>query len=194
MKITLFNKFDEPVDCNFDELQLIYEDNSDPDYIIKYYAFKKDIKVVRDHFRKTIRIKGNNVDVDCEIAELIDKLNNKSNKKCNSTRFCCSSHYYMGETWLYAKPRSKNIFERNPPIVIYGLSPYYSHHNFNCTIVNGYIAFNSINKELEKIVPLCKNEPSIDRIVDDISKFKKPIVYTIRHNFGLFRKCTILYW
>ena len=97
---TLFNEIDEPVDCNFDKLQLMYEENNGCNTIINHYAFNEDIEDASDHFQKTIRINDKNIDIDCEIAGLIDRLNNKSNNPYNSTKFCCSSHY-MNETWLY---------------------------------------------------------------------------------------------
>lgn len=176
---TLFTDNDEPVDCNFDELRLIYEEDNGSNLIINHYVFNEDVENARDHFQKTIKINDKNIDVDCEIIELIDRLNNKSNNPNNSTRYCCSSHYMDKTTWLYEKPRS--IFEVRKPIVIYTPSTF--------PITSGYILFDSINKELEKIIPLCKKEISIDQMVDSVLKSKNPIVITQR-----FNRCTSLYW
>ena len=74
---TLFTDNDEPVDCNFDELRLIYEEDNGSNLIINHYIFNEDVENARDHFQKTIKINGKNIDVDCEIIELIDRLNNK---------------------------------------------------------------------------------------------------------------------
>ena len=176
---TLFNDNNEPVDCNFDELRLIYEEDNGSDLIINHYVFNENIEDASDHFQKTIRINDKNIDIDCEIAGLIDRLNNKSNNPNNSTRYCCSSHYMDKTTWLYEKPRS--VFEVGKPIVIYTPSTF--------PITCGYILFNSINKELEKIIPLRKKEISIDQMVDSVLKFKNPIVITQR-----FNHCTSLHW
>ena len=175
---TLFNEIDEPVDCNFDKLQLMYEENNGCNTIINHYAFNEDIEDASDHFQKTIRINDKNIDIDCEIAGLIDRLNNKSNNPYNSTKFCCSSHY-MNETWLYDKP-SDFVVERKA-IVIYTPSSY--------QISSGYILFNSINKELEKIIPLCKKEISVDQMINNVLNCEKPVVITQR-----FNRCTGLYW
>ena len=166
---TLFNDNDEPVDCNFDKLQLMYEENNGYNTIISHYSFNEDIEDASDHFQKTIRINGKNIDIDCEIAELIDRLNNKSNNPHNSTKYCCSSHY-MNETWLYDKP-SDFVVERKA-IVIYTPS---SHQ-----LSSGYISFNSINKELEKIIPLCKKEISVDQMINNVLNCEKPVVITQR--------------
>lgn len=176
---TLFNDNNEPVDCNFDELRLIYEEDNGSNLIINHYVFNEDVENARDHFQKTIKINGKNIDVDCEIIELIDRLNNKSNNPNNSTRYCCSSHYMDETTWLYEKPISN--FEVIKPIVIHTPSTF--------PITSGYILFDSINKELEKIIPLCKKEISIDQIVDSVLKSKNPIVITQR-----LYDCTGLYW
>ena len=175
---TLFNEIDEPVDCNFDKLQLMYEENNGCNTIINHYTFNEDIEDASDHFQKTIRINDKNIDIDCEIAGLIDRLNNKSNNPYNSTKFCCSSHYMNG-TWLYDKP-SDFVIERKA-IVIYTPSSY--------QISSGYILFNSINKELEKIIPLCKKEISIDQMINNVLNCEKPVVITQR-----FRNCTSLHW
>ena len=76
---TLFNDNNEPVDCNFDKLQLMYEENNGCNTIINHYTFNEDIEDASDHFQKTIRINDKNIDIDCEIAGLIDRLNNKLN-------------------------------------------------------------------------------------------------------------------
>ena len=51
---TLFNDNDEPVDCNFDELRLIYEEDNGSNLIINHYVFNEDVENARDHFQKTI--------------------------------------------------------------------------------------------------------------------------------------------
>ena len=175
---TLFDDNNEPVDCNFDELRLIYEEDNGYNTIINHYVSNEYIEDANDHFQKTIRINDKNVDIDCEIAELIDRLNNKSGNPRNSTKYCCSSHY-MDEIWLYDKP--SDFIVGRQAIVIYTPS--------SCILSSGYILFNSINKELEKIIPICKKEISIDQMVDSVLKFKKPIVITQR-----FNHCTSLHW
>ena len=175
---TLFDDNDEPVDCNFDELQLMYEENNGYNTIINHYVSNEDIEDASDHFQKTIQINDKNIDIDCEIAELIDRLNNKSNNPHNSTKFCCSSHY-MDETWLYDKP-SNFVVERKA-MVIYTSSSY--------QLSSGYILFNSINKELEKIIPLCKKGISIDQMINNVLNNEKPVVITQR-----FNRCTSLHW
>ena len=172
---TLFNINNTPVDCDFDKLQFIYEED---DGLISHYAFKEDIENARDYFQKTVQINGENVCVDCEIAELIDRLNNKSSNPHNSTRFCCSSHY-MNVAWLYDKP--SDYFEKSKAFVICTPSSY--------PVTSGYILFNSIHEELEKIVPLREKERNIDKIIKDVLKFEKPNVDTQR-----FDNRTGLYW
>ena len=175
---TLFNNDDEPVDCNFDKLRLMYKEDNGCDTIINHYVSNENIEDASDHFQKTIRINNENIDIDCEIAELIDRLNNKSDNPHNSTKYCCSSHY-MDEIWLYDKPNDF-IVERKA-IVIYTPSSY--------QLSSGYILFNSINKELEKIIPLCKKEISIDQMINNVLNCEKPVVITQR-----FCDCTGLYW
>lgn len=175
---TLFDDNDELVDCDFDKLQLMYEENNGYNTIISHYSFNEDIEDASDHFQKTILINDKNIDIDCEIAGLIDRLNNKSNNPHNSTKFCCSSHY-MNETWLYDKPNDFAVGRK--AIVIYTPSSY--------QLSGGYILFNSINKELEKIIPLCKKEISVDQMINDVLNYEKPVVITQR-----FRKCTSLHW
>ena len=175
---TLFNDNDEPVDCNFDELRLIYEEDNGSNLIINHYVFNEDVENARDHFQKTIKINGKNIDIDCEIAELIDRLNNKSDNPSNSTKYCCSSHY-MNETWLYDKP--SDFIVGREAIVIYTPSSY--------ILSSGYILFNSINKELEKIIPLCKKGISYDQMINNVLNCEKPVVITQR-----FNHCTSLHW
>lgn len=171
---TLFNTVDEPVDCDFDKLQLIYKENE----YISHYAFKEDIEDASDYFQKTVRINDENISVDCEIAELIDRLNNKSSNPHNSTRYCCSSHY-MNVTWLYDKP--SDLYNESKATVICSPSSY--------KVTSGYILFNSIHDELEKIVPLRKKNRTVDQITDIVLKSKKPFIDTQR-----FDNCTGLYW
>ena len=175
---TLFNNDDEPIDRDFDKLRLMYKEDNGYNTIINHYVTNEYIEDASDHFQKTIRINDKNINVDCEIAELIDRLNNKSNNPRNSTKYCCSSHY-MDEIWLYDKP-SDFIVGRNA-IVIYTPSSY--------ILSSGYILFNSINKELEKIIPLCKKEISIDQMINNVLNCEKPVVITQR-----FCDCTGLYW
>ena len=175
---TLFNNDDEPVDCNFDKLRLMYKEDNGCDTIINHYVSNENIEDASDHFQKTIKINGKNIDIDCEIAGLIDRLNNKSGNPRNSTKYCCSSHY-MDETWLYDKP-SDFIVERKA-IVIYTPSSY--------QLSSGYILFNSINKELEKIIPLRKKEISIEQMINNVLNCEKPVVITQR-----FNHCTSLHW
>ena len=175
---TLFNDNDEPIDCNFDKLQLMYKEDNGYNTIINHYVSNEDIEDASDHFQKTIRINDKNIDIDCEIAGLIDRLNNKSNNPHNSTKFCCSSHY-MDETWLYDKP-SNFVVERKA-MVIYTPSSY--------QLSSGYILFNSINKELEKIIPLHKKEISIEQMINNVLNCEKPVVITQR-----FNHCTSLHW
>lgn len=175
---TLFDDNDEPVNRDFDKLRLMYEEDNGYDTIINHYVSNEDIENARDHFQKTIRINDKNVDIDCEIAELIDRLNNKSDNPSNSTKYCCSSHY-MNETWLYDKP--SDFIVGRKAIVIYTPSSY--------ILSSGYILFNSINKELEKIIPLCKKEISVDQMINNVLNCEKHVVITQR-----FNHCTGLYW
>ena len=175
---TLFNDNDEPIDCNFDKLQLMYEENNGYNTIINHYVDNEYIEDASDHLQKTIRINGKNIDIDCEIAELIDRLNNKSDNPNNSTKYCCSSHY-MDEIWLYDKPSDFAVGRK--AIVIYAPS---SHQ-----ISGGYILFNSINKKLEKIIPLCKKEISVNQMINNVLNYEKPVVITQR-----FHNCTSLHW
>ena len=175
---TLFNNDDEPVDRDFDKLRLMYKEDNGCDTIINHYVSNENIEDASDHFQKTIRINNENIDIDCEIAELIDRLNNKSDNPHNSTKYCCSSHY-MDEIWLYDKP--SDFIVGRKAIVIYTPS---SH-----ILSSGYILFNSVNKELEKIIPICKKEISIDQMINNVLNCEKPVVITQR-----FNRCTSLYW
>ena len=175
---TLFNNDDEPIDRDFDKLRLMYKEDNGCDTIINHYVSNEDIEDASDHFQKTIRINGKNIDIDCEIAELIDRLNNKSDNPHNSTKYCCSSHY-MDEIWLYDKPNDFIVGRK--AIVIYTPSSY--------QLSSGYILFNSINKELEKIIPLRKKEISIEQMINNVLNCEKPVVITQR-----FNHCTSLHW
>ena len=175
---TLFNNNDEPVNRDFDKLRFMYKEDIGYNTIINHYVSNENIEDASDHFQKTIRINGKNIDVDCEIAELIDRLNNKSDNPNNSTQFCCSSHY-MDDVWLYDKP--SDFIVGRKAIVIYTPS--------SDILSSGYILFNSINKELEKIIPLCKKEISIDQMINNVLNCEKPVVITQR-----FCDCTSLYW
>ena len=156
----------------------MYEKDNGYNTIINHYVDNEYIEDASDHLQKTIRINGKNIDIDCEIAELIDRLNNKSNNPNNSTKYCCSSHY-MDEIWLYDKP--SDFIVGRKAIVIYTPSSY--------ILSSGYILFNSINKELEKIIPLCKKEISVDQMINNVLNCEKPIVITRR-----LHGCTSLYW
>ena len=174
---TLFNNNDEPVNRDFDKLRLMYKEDNGYNTIINHYVSNEYIEDANDHFQKTIQINGKNIDIDCEIAELIDRLNNKSDNPSNSTKYCCSSHY-MDDIWLYDK--SSDFIVGRKAIVI--------HTPSSDIFSSGYILFNSINKELEKIIPICKKEISVDQMINNVLNCEKPVVITKR-----FCDCTSLH-
>ena len=167
---------DEPCNIDFDNLILFrYVDNS-LDRRSSFYVNKKDFDLAKDHKQTTINIDNDLIDVDCEIADLIVRLNKAGRK----TKFCCSSHYFS-EKWYREKPSYEEY--KSKPIILYQFNDKYP-------LDGGYISFKKRWHELEKIVPLRPLVTKDDGITGYINmKSKNPILYT--HNIG---GRTALYW